>query len=340
MALLLQGCTSVSYYAQSISGQAELLFKQQPIAELLAKDSVDSAIREKLQLAQELRHFSVEQLGLPENDSYSDYADLERRYVVWTVFATEEFSLQPEQFCFLFVGCLHYRGYFSEEAARRDMQRLEAAGYDVFMGGVAAYSTLGWFNDPVLNTMLHWSDTYFARVMFHELAHQLLYVKDDTAFNESFADTVALIGVRRWLEHRGDDDQLALFEAETRRETQFIDLVLRYRHKLQELYASGESDATMRTGKQRLFTAMKADYLDLKSDWYEGSYDNWFNQQLNNARLASVSSYRIYARDMLAIYAELGENMSLFYDIMMAFGRCKAEQRQRVLRNRRISADC
>lgn len=338
--LLLQGCASVSYYAQSVSGQAELFFRQTPIDKLLENEAVDAATRHKLQLALELRRFSIEQLGLPDNDSYSDYADLERRYVVWTVFATEEFSLQPEQFCFLIVGCLHYRGYFSEAAARQEQQRLEAHGYDVFIGGVAAYSTLGWFDDPVLNTMLHWSDTYFARVMFHELAHQLLYIKDDTAFNESFADAVALIGVRRWLEYRGDKQGLALFQEEIDREQQFIDLVMRYRQQLQELYESGKNEAEMRSQKQHLFTRMQADYQVLKSSWGEGVYDNWFKQRLNNARLASVSTYRKYTGDMLAIYAELGDNMLLFYDIMMTYGRCRAEQRQTLLGNRRIPADC
>lgn len=338
--MVMQGCASVSYYAQTVSGQAELFFRQAPIDKLLENNAVDAATRRKLQLALELRRFSVEELGLPDNDSYTDYANLERRYAVWTVFATEEFSMQPEQFCFLIVGCLHYRGYFSEAAARREQQRLEAQGYDVFTGGVAAYSTLGWFDDPVLNTMLNWSDTYFARVMFHELAHQLLYVKDDTEFNESFADTVALIGVQRWIESRGDQRAQALFKSEIEREQQFIHLVMRYQELLQELYHSDSSEAVMRTQKQRLFNKMQADYQVLKKSWDEGVYDNWFKQGLNNARLASVSTYRKYTEDMLAIYAELGDNMPRFYEIMIMFGRCRAEQRQTLLVNRRTSVDC
>ncbi len=338
--LLLQGCTTMGYYSSAVAGQTELFLKQAPISELLEEDTLEARTREKLLLAQSLRQYSTEQLGLPDNDSYSTYADLERRYVVWTVFAAAEFSIEPKQFCFLVVGCLHYRGHFSEDAARREQKRLQQQGYDVFVGGVAAYSTLGWFDDPVLNTMLHWSDTYFARVLFHELAHQQLYVKGDTTFNESFAETVALIGVQRWLTDSGNIEQVKHFQAEIDHDQQFVELVMYYRQQLQDLYDSGISETAMRSGKKQLFDAMRLDYEALKTSELQGTYDSWFQQDLNNAKLASVSTYRKFTRDMLAIYADLGNNLPLFYDIMASFGRCTAEQRGELLENRRLSADC
>ncbi len=338
--LLLQGCGSIGYYSSAIAGQAELFLKQAPIAELLEEDALEAQTREKLLLAQALRQYATEKLGLPDNDSYSTYADLERRYVVWTVFATNEFSLELKQFCFLVVGCLQYRGHFSEVAARREQQRLQQQGFDVFVGGVAAYSTLGWFDDPVLNTMLHWSDTYFARVLFHELAHQQLYVKGDTTFNESFAETVALIGVQRWLKDSGNIEDLRRFQEELDHDQAFVQLVMYYRQQLQNLYESGNSDTAMRSRKKQLFDAMRLDYEALKTTEVQDAYDGWFQQELNNARLASVLTYRKYTKDMLAIYADLGNNMPLFYDIMAMFGRCKAEQRRKLLENRRLSADC
>ncbi len=196
-------CATTSYYLQSLSGHVDLLLKRQPISGILASQNTDKLLRDKLEMVLEIRRFASEHLGLPDNGSYSDYADLGRNFVVWNVFAAPELSLQAKQWCFLFVGCLNYRGYYSEEAANRYAQTLEAQGHDVFVGGVTAYSTLGWFNDPVLNTMLNRDNNYLASVIFHELSHQKLYLKNDTAFNEAFAEMVAQTGVQYWLNLHG-----------------------------------------------------------------------------------------------------------------------------------------
>ena len=338
--LLINGCASLSYYAQSIAGQSELLSRQEATDELLEQGSLDANTKQRLHLVQELRRFSIEELGLPDNDSYTSYADLERDYVVWNIFATEEFSLTPKQWCFPIAGCLPYRGYFMEQSAHEEKQLLETQGYDVFLGGVAAYSTLGWFDDPVLNTMFKWSDTYLAKVMFHELAHQQLYVKNDTEFNESYADAVAIIGVRRWLEGKQKKEALQQFEADEAREQQFIDLVMEYKKRLEALFSSSRTETSMRDEKARLYLAMQNDYEELKKSWQDGSYDNWFNGDLNNARLASVVTYRTYVEDMFGIYEKSGRNLSIFYDIILAISNCDREMRRRLLKNQSATAGC
>ncbi len=336
----LGGCTTISYYMQSIAGQSELTLKKRPIKDLLGDEQLAQEERERLETVLALRRFSTVELGLPENDSYLSYADLERRYVVWNIFAAEEFSLTPKRWCYLFVGCLSYRGYFSEQDARQKQQQLQQQGYDVFLGGVTAYSTLGWFNDPVLNTMLRWSDIYLAKVMFHELAHQQLYVRDDTEFNESYAEAVAIIGVNKWLQQQGNQQAIESFYEEQKREKEFQQLVLRYNKKLAALYDSEVETESKRQKKQQLFQAMRDEYQLLKQRWNDSSYDNWFAIDLNNAKLASVTTYKIYVDDFLAIYEKIDKNLALFYDIIQQLSRCGSGTRREMLKQRLISYKC
>ena len=221
LSLTLSGC----YYMQAARGQMEINRKREPIAEVLSAESTPEQLASQLQVVLQARQFSIDELGLPDNDSYRSYADLERDYVVWNIVAVPEFSLQPKTWCYPVVGCVSYRGYFSRDKAADLAKRLRGDGFDVAFGGVAAYSTLGRFDDPILNTMTHWGDDDLVAVMFHELAHQVLYIKDDTEFNESFATAVEEIGMERWLASRQQSDKLDAWQARRALRAEFTQLV-------------------------------------------------------------------------------------------------------------------
>lgn len=248
----LTGC----YYLQAARGQLEIVRKRTPITEVVADPATPASLRRRLELVDSAREFAVERLDLPDNGSYRSYADLGRDFVVWNVFAAPEFSLQPEQWCFPVAGCVAYRGYFAREAAEAKARRLAADGYDTHVAGATAYSTLGRFEDPVLNTMMGWSDVVLVETLFHELAHQQLYVQDDTEFNESFATVVGRVGVRRWLESRGDAEGLAALERRIVWQRDWMAEVAALRGRLEALYASGRPPAEMRTEKARLFAEL------------------------------------------------------------------------------------
>jgi predicted aminopeptidase len=228
----LPGC----YYAQAAKGQWELSRKRQPIEEVLASEDTSPELAARLQLVQEARQFAIDELGLPDNDTYRTYADIEREYVVWNVFAAPEFSLQAKTWCFPIVGCVSYRGYFAREDAERKAQQLEEQGYDVIVGGVAAYSTLGKLRDPVLSSMMNWDDLELVGVLFHELAHQVLYIRDDTGFNESFATAVEEFGVLRWLQSRGLEHKAEEYVARRSLRVDLMGLVATARDDLEALY--------------------------------------------------------------------------------------------------------
>lgn len=292
MTLLTSGCAAVSYYRQTLSGHWQVMQGRVPLGTAIADPKTSPTTRARLQRVEQIRLFAVRELLLPDNRSYQSYADIERPFVLWNVFAAPEFELKPLQSCFPIVGCLAYRGYYAEADARNYAERLRAEGFDVHVGGVAAYSTLGWFSDPVLNTMLRWSEAELAGVIFHELAHQKLYVRDDSSFNESFASAVQEEGLRRWLAQLGDEQQTREALDDRRRREGFVGLVSATRARLQQLYGSGQPTDQMRVSKAQVFAEMQAEYLRLKQGWggYSG-YDNWFKTDLNNAKLLAVATY-------------------------------------------------
>ena len=277
---------------QAVSGQYDVMTRSEPIAELLADEGTPPATRERLELARQARQFAVDELALPDGRSYLRYADLGRPYAVWNVVATDEFSTEPRRWCYPVAGCVSYRGYFDEARARSVAARLSARGEDVTVGGVATYSTLGRFPDPLFNTMLGWNESRLVGTIFHELAHERLYVPGDSEFNEAFASVVEAEGVRRWFTARGQTDALDAYRASTAREAGFAALLRDARGRLSALYASGLPAAEMRIEKQRELGRLKFDYTRLKASWggYSG-YDAWFTRTLNNAHLAAVATY-------------------------------------------------
>jgi predicted aminopeptidase len=253
--------------------------------------------------------------------------------VVWSVFATPELSLEPKRWCVPVVGCLSYLGYFRQERALALASRLRAEGHDTYVGGVPAYSTLGYFDDPILNTMLHWPEHRLAGLLFHELAHQVIYVRDDTTFNESFATAVELEGIRRWLEHNGTPSVRAAYREERARESDFVRLVLEARARLAEVYASGRDEAHKREAKARIFHELREAHFQIKHrDWggYTG-YDRWFAQDLNNAQLASVATYRELVPAFQTLLARHGGDLNAFYRAAEALGALPVGERTQAL---------
>lgn len=332
IAMLQCSCGNISYYSQSISGHLSILNNQESISKILAQPDIDDTLRQKLTMVIQIRDFASQELDLPDNGSYRKYSELDREHVVWNIVATPEFSLRPIEWCFLLVGCLPYRGYFKKNAAMEFAQSLKDEGYDVFIGGVTAYSTLGWFDDPVLNTMLKKDTIDLARVIFHELAHQKTYVKDDTEFNEAFADTVAIIGIQRWLNNHMTETDPDEIQAELKRENDFVELVEIYKARLNELYSTDLSVTKMRARKQSMLEEMVTDYNSMKTHWNGADdYAAWFNTNLNNAKLTSVLTYRDLVPTLMELYENNGSNLELFYRQIGALAQCNSKERKQIL---------
>ncbi|MGE4657449.1 MAG: aminopeptidase [Gammaproteobacteria bacterium] len=315
---------SLPYYWQAAEGQLGLLRKRVSIEKVLDDRNEDQSLQEKLRLVSEIRQFAVMELGLPDNASYKSYADLQRGYVVWNVVAAEEFSVDPIRWCFPFVGCVAYRGFFDEEGARNFAEQLDKRGLDTYVVGSAAYSTLGYFADPVLNTMLIRGEEYLVGVLFHELAHQQLYIKDDSELSEAFATTVEEYGTQRWFKTRHNQQALQLYREKLARRAQFAQLIAEQQGRLREAFSETASPESMGVTKANVYNAIRADYQELKNQW-EGAneYDNWFSSSLNNAKLASVSIYRrwvpglhwyLSVNGLPAFYSELEALSRLAWD--------------------------
>lgn len=340
LALLLGGCANIGYYWQSVSGQLEVWRRERPVAEVMADPATAQALREKLARVLEIRAFASRELALPDNDSYRRYADLGRPFVVWNVFAAPEFSVQPVKWCFLIAGCVIYRGYFSRDEAERFAAGLAAQGQDVYVGGVPAYSTLGWFDDPILNTFIRFPDTEIARLIFHELAHQTAYARGDTVFNESFAVAVEQEGMRRWLARTGDAKQREAFERIQHIRAEFFRLVQKHRGRLDALYDTRLAPDAMRARKREILAELQADYRALSAEW--GGYarfDRWFTGKLNNAQLASVVAYGQLVPAFEALLAREGGDFAQFYSAVKTLAALPQEQRDASLQKLSPSGD-
>lgn len=307
----------MGYYLQAVGGQLELVNKRRPIKDIVADPATPAPLRDKLARVMAIRNFASSELHLPNNGSYRGYADLGRDFVVWNVFATEEFSITPHQWCFPITGCVPYRGYFMEAKASAFAQTLPKDKYDVFVGGVPAYSTLGYFNDPILNTFVHYPDLELARLIFHELAHQVVFVSGDAMFNESFATAVEEAGVARWMETQPSVTLHEQWDLSQRRREEFQSLVLRYQERLGTLYESNLAAGDKRARKAQVFDELRADYAALKTSWggFRG-YDRWFAQDLNNAHIAAIAVYNAYVPAFHQLLARArGDFASFFHTI-------------------------
>ena len=328
------GCSNFGYYMQSVSGQLDIWRRERLIEEVIQKPETPATLKEKLGTVMQIRRFAASELGLPLDGSYSRYADLDRPYVVWNVFATPEFSLKPMRWCFAFAGCVSYRGYFSRDAAERFAASVAAEdNRDVYVGGVPAYSTLGWFADPVLNTFIHYPEYRIAHLMFHELAHRRVYAKNDSVFNESFAVVVEQVGVERWLERYGTDEERARHAREQTYRDDFLKLVQAYHRRLSELYGEDDvSAAEMRKRKERIITKMMDDYARLKERWggFAG-YDQWFSRRPNNAQIASIAIYTRLVPGFRALLGRHGGDLPRFYDAVKALADLSKEERKAAL---------
>ncbi|HXE66020.1 MAG TPA: aminopeptidase [Rhodanobacteraceae bacterium] len=326
----LTGCSTIGYYAHLAAGEMAVLRARVPIKQLIADPHADPALRARLALALRARAFASDTLKLPRNKSYTTYADIHRPFVMWNVFATPALSLQPVEHCFLFAGCVAYQGFYHHDRAEALAATLKQQGDDVWIGGVPAYSTLGHFADPLLSTMDRWSDDEMIGTIFHELAHQQFYVKDDTTFNESFATFVQREGLREWHKenHLPPPDA-----AGVQRRKQFTQLVLATRDKLKALYGSPLSDAAKRNRKARTFAEMRRDYEHLRDTEWHGNtrYDRWFDTPPNNAKLLPFGLYDRGVPAFAELFKQCGGDWTRFYAGVRKVGNEPAKQRDAFL---------
>ncbi|MGJ7916556.1 aminopeptidase [Massilia sp. LXY-6] len=330
---LLASCSTLDYYTQAAQGQFELLSDARPIDDWIADPGTSTRLRLRLETARQIRRFAVSEMALPDNKSYKNYAALKRKYVLWNVVATPELSLKPLVWCFPVAGCVNYRGYYSKEAAESYAKQLKADGNDVEVGGVPAYSTLGWFNDPLISTFINYPDAELARMIFHELAHQIVYAQGDSQFNESFASTVEEVGVERWMERFGNQAMRDGYARYKSRKHDFLALLLKYRKALEQNYALVDrSDSEKRAVKARLFQELKDEYQVLKGNWggYAG-YDRFFEQPLSNAHLASIATYEDFVPAFRAMLRRDG-SFPRFYKSVKQLAELDRADRHRILK--------
>ncbi len=334
---LLAGCADTRYYWQSVSGHLQLMHSSRPVEQWLSDPQTPALLRERLALARRLRAFAVSELALPDNASYHRYADLGRNAVVWNVVAAPPFSLTLKTWCFPVLGCVSYRGYFDEAQARREAQALQAQGMEVSVYGVPAYSTLGWMNwaggDPLLSTFIHYPEGELARLLFHELAHQVLYARDDTVFNESFATAVERLGGATWLQREASDAARAQYAAFDARRRAFRALNLSTRARLQQVYTqSGKvAQIELEAQKQAVMLAFRDEYAGLKQQWggFAG-YDRWV-ADANNASLGAQGAYDELVPQFEALFVREGRNWPAFYHAVRRIADLPSDERKKAL---------
>lgn len=344
---LITGCQSAGYYAQAVRGHLQIVHRQEPIAEILARPQTPEPLKARLRLVLAMREFAAQELRLPVNGHYLRYAELGRSKVVWNVTATPEFSMTPKDWWYPVVGRLAYRGYFVESAARQEAAKLAGQGFDVDVGGVQAYSTLGWFRDPVLNTFIHEPETELAELLFHELAHQRLFVSGDTDFNEAFAVAVGEEGTRRWLLAKHGEAGVCDYEAHLRRKADFTRLITGAHDQLAALFLAagtsvksprevvslpGEDLAGLRVRKQAILDQLRRDYETLWATWGgRTDYQRWFRRPLNNARLNDVDAYYRLVPAFRRMLLEQGGDLEAFYREVSVLGKLEKAERHRRL---------
>ena len=342
------GCENLRYYNQAINGQYQILTAKRSIDKLVIDPATPAELRQKLQLITDIRRYAQNELKLPVKGQYSQYADLHRRFVVWNVYAADEFSLEPKWWTFPIVGKASYRGYFSEKEARKYGEKLKKEGYDVYVTGIEAYSTVGWFRDPVLNTFIDNTDVDLAETLFHELAHQTAFAAGDTDFNEAFATAVAEEGLRRWMESTSNTNAYAEYRASLDRKDQFIRLVMNARDQLEQVYEqpattnaqlaslsrfSAVTPESKRQQKEQIIANLRAEYEKVKMTAWAGNreYDNWFKKPINNAKLNTVATYYEMVPAFNRLLLKCDRDLPRFYEEVRRVAKLPKEERRRVL---------
>ncbi len=335
MALLLSGCQGVIYYRQAIAGEYEILAHREPIPELIANPKTAPSLKRKFEQVLEIRDFARQDLKLPTDDQYLKYVDLHRPYVVWNVNVAPALSLTPKTWWFPVVGRASYRGYFVESRARGYSEIFVKKGWDVYVDGVETYSTLGWFQDPILNTFINESESYLAEVIFHELTHQRLFVPGDTEFNESLATAVSEEGVRRWCQASNRQAVYERYLLSLGHEKDFAQLVIAARDRLKAVYKDPQlSDPAKLERKNQIIGQLRADYAALKKHWghKESGYDHWFAEPINNAKLNTVSAYFDLVPCFHAMLRASGGNLDDFFHAVEQLAKLPLKQRHAALR--------
>ncbi|ABC27913.1 predicted aminopeptidase [Hahella chejuensis KCTC 2396] len=344
--LVLGGCQSTGFMLQAIQGQWEILQKKRPIEEVVQEDATPPNLRERLEYVIQVREFAATSLHLPVEEAYSEYADLERPYVVWNVFAAPEFSMRSKTWCYPIAGCVAYQGYFAEQPAHEAAAELASEAFDTHVGGVPAYSTLGWFNDPVLNTFIWYDPVDLAGLLFHELAHRRLYIKGDTAFNESWATAVEQEGVHQYLQHTANTTSqntpplLSAYSADAintryavraQSREQFVALVKQTIGELEALYKEDISPEDKRARKTKIIEALRTRYAELAQQHKISSgYERWFNAPINNAKLLTVANYHQWTPGLRYKIRELND-LNAFYQWSESLTDLSKEERKEVL---------
>jgi predicted aminopeptidase len=329
LGLLTSGCTTLGYYGQAVGGQMSVLAARRPIAEVIADPAADPVVVARLGVVERARAFAATELALPDSGSYRSFVALDRPYPVWSLFAAPELSLTPRTWCYLFIGCLPYRGYFDEAAARRAAARLERDGWDTVVAPVPAYSTLGWFDDPVFSSMLAWDEATLVEMLFHELAHERLYTGDDTAFDEAYATAVARAGLQRFL----DDPGLQAREERRRRaERGFTSLLLAVRAELERVYGTEPDPERRRAAKRAGFEYLASEARALGARLGDPAlFDGFFATPVNNARLALVATYDELVPQFERLLAAEEGNMARFHARVEALARLPQDERRAAL---------
>jgi len=313
-------CSNLTYYRQAALGQMELLSARRDFKVVLADQAVPEAVKIRLKLVEEILSFAETEIGLPVGDTFSTYADIGRPFVVWNVFVAQPYSIQLETFCFPIAGCVIYKGFFSREDAQVFSEEQEKTGFETYIGGVAAYSSLGWFSDPVLNTFIHRSDENLAALIFHELAHKLVYFEDDTAFNESFAVTVERYALGRWLDSRNQSAAYIRYLGQQERQASVIELILESRVTLSKVYKSEvykskvyiskvyESNVPEGRGERKaeVIQSLRDDYATLRHRWHDAGieaneFEFWMEQDINNAKLGAIGAYQTWVNSLMML---------------------------------------
>ncbi len=309
----LQACTAPGYYTQGIIGHTSLMLSRKPVDKVVK--TADEKLKKKLLLSQDIRDFSIDALSLPDNKSYRSYVELKNSSPVWNVVAAEEFSLRPKTWCYLVIGCASYRGYYKKESAENYANKLKQKGYDVRVAGVGAYSTLGFFADPLTSTMLKRDEASLAELIFHELSHQKLYIKNNTRFNEAFATVVGEQGAILWMKNNNKEELLNNYKQRLSVQMDFIGLVNNTKEKLKILYKTTLPDDIKREKKLLIFKEMKEEYKDIRDNKWGGRawYGRWFSAPLNNAHLVSIATYHDLVPNFEALFERCDRDFARFY---------------------------